>query len=111
VGRERSQPHDIAPVVRIFAVRSWRRDIVAAVWDPGWDEPQPPRVDDEASSGAPDDASDDVPPGRWYAPTTRRGKVILLITVAVVLVVTVVACCIGIAGLAKLRSVDSSGFV
>ena len=89
-------------------------DIVAAVWDPGWDEPQPPRrageadAAGEASGGAPDDLP---PPGRWYAPTTRRGKVILLITVAVILVVTVVACCVGIAGLAKLRGVDSSGLV
>jgi hypothetical protein len=78
------------------------------VWDPGWDEPQPPRPADEASGDGPDDLP---PPGRWYAPTTRRGKMILLVTVAIILVVTVVACCVGVAGLAKLRSVDSSGLV
>jgi hypothetical protein len=48
-------------------------------------------------------------PGRWYSPKTSRGKVILVLTVTVILVVTVVACCIGVASLAKLRSVDATG--
>ena len=95
------------------------------MWDPGWDEPPAPGSarggPDPSPGSAPDSDRDDgvgwlaeseAPrPGRWYAPTTTRGKVILVLTVALILVVTLVACCIGVAGLAKLRSVDATGIL
>jgi hypothetical protein len=92
--------------------------IVAVVWDPGWDEPPRSSRDSSPSSPSPERDNDGVSwlaesesprPGRWYHPTTRRGKLTLVLVVAVILVVTLVACCIGVAGLAKLRSVDATG--
>jgi hypothetical protein len=104
--------------------------IVAVVWDPGWDEPPPPggssrdspstSASASASASADSDRDDGVSwlaesesprPGRWYNPTTRRGKLTLVLVVTVILVVTLVACCIGVAGLAKLRSVDATGIL
>jgi hypothetical protein len=101
--------------------------IVAVVWDPGWDEPpRPGGSSRDPSGGSPDPSADsdrdddgvswlaesETPrPGRWYNPTTRRGKLTLVLVVAVILVVTLVACCIGVAGLAKLRSVDATGIL
>ena len=98
------------------------------MWDAGWDD-VPPGAPASAHSparspatrpgrdpasrptdGWPDD-SDGPRPGRWYAPSTSRGKLILLLTVAAVLVLTLVACCVGIAGLARLRSVDPFGLL
>ena len=94
------------------------------MWDPGWDEPPPPggssRDPASSSESADSDRDDGVSwlaesesprPGRWYNPTTRRGKLILVLVVSVILVVTLVACCIGVAGLAKLRSVDATGIL
>jgi len=99
------------------------RGMVRVVWDPGWDEPPQARdrgASPDSSPEGPDsppedpgwlDESESPRPGRWYAPTTARGKVILILAVTVVLVVTLVACCIGVTGLARLRSVDSSGLL
>ena len=93
------------------------------MWDPGWDEPPPPGGPRSSPDSSPPDsdrdddgigwlAESEAPrPGRWYAPTTTRGKVVLVVTVALILVVTLVACCIGVAGLAKLRSVDATGIL
>ena len=36
---------------------------------------------------------------------------LLVLTVALILVVTLLACCIGVAGLARLRSVDPTGLL
>jgi hypothetical protein len=114
------------------------RGIVGSVWDAGWDDPDGAapasngpgsdggQASDRLGSDRPSDRpsgrregqgfwsgleDDQPPPGRWYAPKTPRGKVILLLTVIVVLVVTLVACCIGLAGLASLRTIDSSGMI
>lgn len=95
------------------------------MWDPGWDEPpRSPSAPGSGPSESPDDAgqgeddrtgwlaeSDGPRPGRWYAPTTSRGKLLLVLTVALILVVTLLACCIGVAGLARLRSVDPTGLL
>ena len=113
--------------------------IVAVVWDPGWDDVPPPPGRWPAGGVSATRVAGGVPPGarrgtepamasrlaagarrpegprrgRWYAPVDlgaascillpRRGRRSWS--------VTLVACCVGIAGLARLRSVDPRGLL